>query len=160
MKTPQIIAYIFIMSAISYAQKVSSPEEFLSNIYTHAHLPWNEGKNAHKIDFSKRKSLSRYFDDKLVDLLIKDNEYSVESGEVGCLDGDPIYDAQDGEPVTKKLIIKKISDRVNEFSVTFNNLGTKTFIYRLTNTSHGWRISDIEYSSHTTLIEILNCSKK
>ncbi len=104
--------------------------------------------------------MSKYFDDKLVDLLLEDNKYSVKSGEIGCLDGDPIYDAQDGEPVTKNLIIKKIPDRVNVFSVTFNNLGIKTLIYRLTNTSHGWRISDIEYSSHTMLIEILNCSKE
>jgi hypothetical protein len=35
--------------------------------------------------------------------------------------------------------------------VTFTNLGTRTLVYKLTNTPSGWRISDIKYAEGPSL---------
>jgi hypothetical protein len=144
---------------ISNAKEESYPEKFIRNIYTKVHLPWEDLKTPNQINFSDKKELSKYFDDKLVDLFIRDEQYaSLHPGElVSCIDADPIYDAQDGEPVTKDIVIKKILNKENVFSVTFNNLGTRTLIYKLVNTAQGWRITDIEYS-WGTLLKALSCS--
>ncbi len=42
------------------------------------------------------------------------------------------------------------------FNVTFTNLGTRTLVYKLTNTPSGWRISDIKYPEEPSLKEILS----
>ena len=42
------------------------------------------------------------------------------------------------------------------FNVRFTNIGTRTLVYRLTNTPGGWRISDIKYSEGPSLKEILS----
>jgi hypothetical protein len=158
MKTSQVILFTIIVSIISYAQKVSSPEDFLRALYTTVHLPSEDRQVPHRIDFSNRNSLAKYFDTKLVKLFIKDAKYKIKTHAIGCLDFDPIYDAQDMDSVTKDITISKVAGRGNVFSVTFTNLDRRTLIYKLTNTSHGWRISNIEYSSHSSLVELLNCT--
>ena len=157
MKITLIIICTIIINLAPSAQGVSSPEEFIRNIYTSEHLPWATEKSSHVIDFSSRKSLAKYFDNNLVNLFIRDDKYKIKTKEIGCLDFDPIYDAQDGDPVTKDLKISKVVGKVNVFSVTFANLGTRTLIYKLTYTADGWRIKDIEYSKNKTLTEILSC---
>jgi hypothetical protein len=72
------------------------------------------------------------------------------------LDFDPIYNAQDFETETTNLQIAAVVGQPDLFNVTFTNLGTRTLVYRLTNTRIGWRISDIKYPEGPSLKEILS----
>ena len=94
--------------------------------------------------------LYKYFEKSLADMIWKDAANS--KGEVGAIDGDPLYDAQDMD--IKKFVIGKPSyenskARVN---VSFENFGKqKTIVFILANGRSGWRIHDIDYGGGRTL---------
>jgi hypothetical protein len=94
--------------------------------------------------------LYKYFEKSLADMIWKDAANA--KGEVGAIDGDPLYDAQDMD--IKKFVVGKPSyengkARVN---VSFENLGQqRNLVFILTNGRSGWRISDIDYGEGRTL---------
>lgn len=130
--------------------KKSSPEDFIRSLYRF-HQPWRNQSDW----FGDKRTLSKYFDKELTALFIKDAECEKREQGVCNLDFDPIYDAQDFERTTD-LQIAAVADQPDLFKVTFTNLGTRTLVYRLTNTPSGWRISDIKYSDGPSLKEILS----
>ena len=87
---------------------------------------------------------------------MKDDECVKREQGVCNLDFDPIYDAQDFEKEMTNLQIAAVVGQPDLFNVTFTNLGTRTLVYRLTNTPSGWRISDIKYPEGPSLKEILS----
>ena len=94
--------------------------------------------------------LYKYFEKSLADVIWKDAVSS--KGEVGALDGDPLYDAQDME--IKKFAIGKPSyaDGKAKVKVTFENFRqSKLFVFILVNGRTGWRINDIEYGEGRSL---------
>jgi len=127
------------------ARNRPSPDALVKDLYnSHAHKrsPFFQTRN--------RPLLYKYFVKSLADLIWNDAKNS--KGEVGVIDGDPLYDAQDLE--IKKLAIGKPtyeSDKA-KVVVTFQNLGqNKTIIYLLVNSNTGWRIDDIDYGEGRTL---------
>ena len=104
--------------------------------------------------------LGHYFDATLLKLYLKDKREA--KGEVGRLDGDPLYNAQD-------IQIKDFSVSAPEMAggpsrtggqtrvtVHFKNLGKPArVVYVLSRTSDGWRISDIRYDDGSSLKKIL-----
>ncbi|PYJ53144.1 MAG: hypothetical protein DME82_14735, partial [Verrucomicrobia bacterium] len=98
---------------------------------------------------------SKYFDKELTALFLKDAECQKREQGVCNLDFDPIYDAQDFEKTTN-LQITAVAGQPDLFKVTFTNLGTRTLVYKLTNTPSGWRISDIKYAEGPSLKETLS----
>jgi hypothetical protein len=97
-----------------------------------------------------RALLYKYFERAIADLIWKDAVHS--KGEVGAIDGDPLYDAQDME--IKKFAIRK--PRYEEgralVDVTFENFGKKqTIMFFVVKGRTGWRIRDIVYSEGRTL---------
>ena len=74
-------------------------------------------------------------------------------GEVGVIDGDPLYDAQDMD--IKNFAIGKavFEDGKARLTVSFDNFGEKkSIIFVLVNGRSGWRISDIDYGKGRTLV--------
>ena len=72
--------------------------------------------------------------------------------EVGVIDGDPLYDAQDME--IKNFAIGKANyeGRNARMAVTFTNFGEqKTLTFVLRSGPSGWRINDIDYGGHGTI---------
>lgn len=122
-----------------------SPNALVADLYRvhdHKHSPFFQTKN--------RALLDKYFEKSLADMIWKDAVSS--KGEVGALDGDPLYDAQDME--IKKFAIGKPSfaDGKAKVNVTFTNFGQpKTFVFTLVNGRIGWRISEIEYGEGRSL---------
>jgi hypothetical protein len=104
--------------------------------------------------------LGRYFDAALLKLYLKDRREA--KGEVGRLDGDPLYNAQDMEIRDFSVSAPEstggpsrtgIDTRV---TVHFKNLGQPTrIVYVLSRTADGWRISDIRYDDGSSLKKIL-----
>jgi hypothetical protein len=97
-----------------------------------------------------RALLDKYFEKSLADAIWKDAVKS--KGEVGALDGDPLYDAQDME--IKKFAIGKASYENGKalVIVTFENFGQpKSFVFTMVNGRDGWRITNIEYGEGRSL---------
>jgi hypothetical protein len=129
----------------------SSPEDFVRALYSF-HQPGKDTPNW----FDNKRTLLKYFDKELTALFIKDDECKKREQGVCNLDFDPIYDGQDFDKETTNLQIAAVAGQPDLFKVTFTNLGTRTLVYRLTNTSVGWRISDIKYPEGLSLKEILS----
>src|SRR5438093_6329282 len=95
----------------------------------------------------------KYFEKKLANMIRKDAAAAAAKNEVGVIDSDPLYDAQDME--IKNFSIGKASyeNGKAKVPVTFENLGEKkTLIFVLVNSRSGWRISDIDYGEGRTLV--------
>lgn len=97
-----------------------------------------------------RALINKYFEKSLADLIWKDRVTS--KNEVGVIDGDPLYDAQDME--IKNFAIGKATYEGNKarVDVTFENFGQKkSLIFILVKGTTGWRIDDIDYGQQGTL---------
>ncbi len=134
-----------IAGAQTTAAKPKSPDALVADLY--------KAHNAKRSPFFQTRSRARiyqYFEKDLADLIWKDAVTS--KGEVGVIDGDPLYDAQDME--IKKFAIGKpaIEGSNAKVAVTFENFGQKkTLTFMLVNGRTGWRIHDINYGDHGTL---------
>jgi hypothetical protein len=114
----------------------------LYRVHNQKHSPFFQTRN--------RALLDKYFEKPLADLIWKDARSS--KGEVGVIDGDPLYDAQDME--IKKFAIAKPRFEEGRAMVdaTFENLGQqKTITYIVVKGKTGWRIRDIVYGEGRTL---------
>lgn len=123
----------------------TSPDALVKDLYwqhDHKHSPFFQRRS--------RALLYKYFEKSLADLIWKDAVGS--KNEVGAIDGDPLYDAQDME-IRKFAIGKpKYEDTKAKVEVSFENFGKKkTIVFVLVNGKTGWRISDIDYGESGTL---------
>ena len=103
---------------------------------------------------ASKKLLGDYFEKGLLSLFLKDQSES--KGEVGKLDFDPLYDAQDLD--LKDFSIAVVTEQKDsaEVAASFKNMGTsEKIVFLLSNTAQGWRITDIKYSDSRTLKGIL-----
>ena len=103
---------------------------------------------------ASKKLLGAYFERGLLSLFLKDQSES--QGEVGKLDFDPLYAAQDFEIKDFSVVIVAQQKDSAEVAVSFKNMGTsEKIVFLLSNTAQGWRITDIKYSGGRTLKGIL-----
>jgi Protein of unknown function (DUF3828) len=103
---------------------------------------------------ASKKLLGAYFEKGLLSLFLKDESES--KGEVGKLDFDPLYAAQDFD--IKDLSVALVSEQKDsaEVAASFKNIGTsEKIVFLLSPTGQGWRITDIKYSDGSTLKGIL-----
>ena len=98
--------------------------------------------------------LGRYFDNALLKLYLKDKREA--KGEVGRLDGDPLYNAQDIQIKNLSISAPEMAGGETRVTVHFKNIGKPTrIVYVLSRTTDGWRISDIRYDDGSSLKKIL-----
>ena len=125
----------------------SSPEALVSDLYKQKNSPFFQTKDHGLVD--------KYFSERLAQLIWKDVVSS--KGEVGALDFDPRYDAQDTD--IKKFSLRKSKSERDEAEViaSFENMGHKTEItYSLVRTKMGWQISNIRYADGRNLVGLLS----
>jgi hypothetical protein len=138
--TPSGTAYSQTRSAVRL-----SPNALVADLYR-AH----NRKQSPFFQTKSRALLYKYFEKGLADMIWKDAVTA--KGEVGALDGDPLYDAQDTE--IKNFGIGKPTYEAGKarVKVTFTNLGqSKSFVFTLVNGRTGWRINDIDYGEGRSL---------
>jgi hypothetical protein len=137
------------LSPVTFAQGTASkrtgPDALVADLYQAS-----KQKRSPFFQTRSRALLYKYFEKSLADMIWKDAVHS--KGEVGAIDGDPLYDAQDME--IKKFAIKK--PRYEEgralVDVTFENFGKpQTVGFIVVKGKTGWRIRDIVYSEGRTL---------
>jgi|CXWL01.1.fsa_nt_gi hypothetical protein len=76
--------------------------------------------------------------------------------EVGNLDFDPFYNAQETELGELDFAVPKVSGKEVTAVARFSNFGEPMLIfYRLVQDKDGWRIDDIEYGEGNTLRKVL-----
>ena len=132
--------------AQSTAATANTPDALVADLYR-AH----KQKRGPFFQTRSRALVDKYFAKPLADLIWKDAVTS--KGEVGAIDGDPLYDAQDFE-IKNFAIGKPTIDGTNaKVNVTFVNIGEKkTIVFLLTKGAAGWRINDIDYGGGRTLV--------
>jgi len=105
--------------------------------------------------FSRPKAaLSRYLDDELVALVMADRACSQKKQEVCNLDFAPIWDAQDMAGTTVKLADGRDASRV-QVELRRPPDAVRRLTYVMIRTAAGWRVHDIEYDSHESLVTML-----
>ena len=103
---------------------------------------------------ASKKLLPTYFCKPLLDLYLKDQEAS--KGEVGKIDFDPLYDAQDVEISDFNLVVLPNKKGSGYVAARFRNMGDdQEIIFVLQRTKMGWRIADIQYKDGRSLWKIL-----
>jgi hypothetical protein len=100
-----------------------------------------------------RAGLDKYFAKDLADLIWKDAQTSAAKNEVGALDGDPLYNAQDMKITAFRVKSPEYGEGnrdLADVSVTFKNLGKEqTVSFRVQRDSRKvWKITDIFYPSN------------
>lgn len=165
LKPTLVITLLFLAESFSlavcgpvYGQTATSnrlsPNALVADLYrvhNQKHSPFFQTRS--------RALLYRYFEKDLADMIWKDAVHS--RGEVGAIDGDPLYNAQDMD--IKKFAIGKPSygDGKARVNVTFENFGQKkTIVFILINGRTGWRINDLDYSDGDTLRGYLKGEKR
>ncbi|MBV8215039.1 MAG: DUF3828 domain-containing protein [Verrucomicrobia bacterium] len=127
----------------------SSPEKVVTDLYK-AH----KGKADPLVYPASKKLLGAYFEKGLLSLYLKDQTES--KGEVGKVDSDPLYDAQDFDIKDFSIVLVAEQKDSAEVAASFKNMGTaEKIVFSLVNTAQGWRITDIKYSDGRTLKDIL-----
>jgi len=147
-----IIVAIIIATTASQSLRAQSsnrrlsPNELVADLYKQ-----HNRKHGPFFQTRSRALLYKYFERSLADMIWKDAVSS--KGEVGVIDGDPLYDAQDME--IKNFAIGKavFEDGKARINVSFENFGQKkSIIFLLVNGRSGWRINDIDYGKGRTLV--------
>lgn len=131
--------------AQSQWKAVTTPEAWVSNLYR-----VHNQKRGPFFQTRSRALLNKYFEKDLANLIWNDRLKS--KGEVGVIDGDPLYDAQDME--IKHFVINKARHEPGRELVdaTFENIGVKkTITFIMIKGAAGWRIHDIDYGEGRTL---------
>lgn len=158
MKTiKSILSSILIAVAVSYSvnaaqpsrrTRVISPRQLVVNLYAQhkTRSPFFQTKS--------RALLDKFFDRTLAGLIWRDARSSGE--EVGALDGDPLFNAQDMEIKNFVIGAATVGAQAAEVPVSFENFGVKHKItFQIVAEPRGWRISNILYDEGASLVDIL-----
>src|SRR5437773_4306591 len=152
LKSTLMIFMVMILATVSLSPQAQSnnrrlsPNELVADLYKQ-----HNRKHGPFFQTRSRALLYKYFEKSLADMIWKDAVSS--KGEVGVIDGDPLYDAQDMD--IKNFAIGKavFEDGKARLTVSFDNFGKqKTIVFVLVNGRSGWLISDIDYGKGRTLV--------
>ena len=146
-----VISGSVCICAAQKARPANSPASVVRELYR-VH---NNGKGG-VFEAKGKKYIYKFFDQKLADLIWKDITQTPE-GEVGNLDFDPLYNAQD-TGITNFLIEKPVvqGDRATVV-VSFRNFGQRTKVtFEMLNGKEGWKIENILYGNDSDLIKLLS----
>ena len=134
-----------LTAAISIAGDLS-PKDLVTQLYQ-AHRSKHD-------PLDETALLDRYFDPALLKLYLRDRREA--KGEVGRLESDPLYNAQDMEIKDFAISPPETAKAETRITVRFKNFGQSTrIVYVLTRSGDGWKISDIRYDDGSSLKKIL-----
>ena len=130
------------------AARNTAPDTVVANLYK------QHKKRSPFFQTRSRALLDQFFEKGLADLIWKDAVTS--KGEVGALDFDPLYNAQDTQ--IRRFVIHKPAYRSGkaEVLVSFENFRQKQqIIFQLVSRETGWKIANIQYGEGSDLLEML-----
>ena len=148
-----LAANLALVAGFASAQPASSNldtgKELVAQLYKE-----HSGKSDQLQYPASKKLLPNYFYKPLLDLYLRDQEDS--KGEVGKIDFDPLYNAQDFEISDFKVVVLPNKKGSGYVAARFKNMGVdQEIIFALQRTKMGWRIADIQYKDGRSLWKIL-----
>jgi len=150
---PLILALLAVSFSVNAWQRAPStravsPRQLVINLYA------QHKKRSPFFQTRSRALLDKFFDKTLAGLLWRDAHSA--GDEVGALDGDPLFNAQDMEIKNFLVGPETVGAQAAEVPVTFENFGVKHKItFQLVAQSNGWRISNVLYDEGASLVDIL-----
>lgn len=109
-----------------------------------------------------RALVDKFFSKPLADLIWKDA--TTHTSDIGAIDADPLYDAQDVEIKDFKIGTGKIDEKDEKkasVNVTFTNFGEpKTIKFEMSAGTDAWKIDNIVYGSSGSLLKWLKEADK
>jgi len=151
-----LAVFTISIATLSAAPPPSGPDAVVSQLYKD--FAWetvpDHAEKPGLID-QPRAVLRRYFDDGLTNLILEDRACAERTHEICRLDFSPIWDSEDPGAAGLKVSATKDPSVVR---VTFRYPGSNELMdlsYRMTKTQDGWRIHDIAYHSHASLLSLL-----
>jgi hypothetical protein len=102
-----------------------------------------------------RSVLTRYVNDSLATLILKDRACVAREGAICNLDFDPVCDSQDPVGTTVRILATSDTSVVLVKLRYFERPKIRQLTYRMVETPADWRVHDIEYDSGMSLVEIL-----
>ena len=131
------------------ATKRASPDLVVANLYR------QHKKRSPFFQTRSRALVDMYFEKTLADLIWRDAVQS--KGEVGLLDGDPLYNAQDMEIENFSIHKPTFGNGHAAVLVSFENFGKKKeFTFLLVLRKNSWKVANIKYEDGTDLVGILS----
>jgi hypothetical protein len=116
-----------------------APDALVADLYKQ-----HDAKKSPFFQTKDRALVDKFFTKTLGDLIWNDAKTS--SGEVGALDFDPLYNAQDVSVKNFKVGASEIKDKTAVVPVTFNNYESQNkLLFTLVEDKSGWKIDDIKY---------------
>lgn len=117
----------------------------------------------HVFEKEGRKYQQKFFDKQLADLIWKDLTQTPE-GDVGNLDFDPLFNAQDTKITNFRVGAPALNGERANVLVTFNNFGQPNKLtFRMHKTDAGWKVENIFYHGNGDdfdLIKILSAPQQ
>jgi len=114
----------------------------------------HDSKRSPFFQTADRGRVDRFFTKTTADLIWKDANSS--KGEVGAIDFDPLYDAQDVEKKSFAVGKAAVNGDTATVAATYTNYGEKkriTFVMK--NVAGKWKIDDIKYDAGHSLLALL-----
>jgi hypothetical protein len=130
---------------------ISFPETVVKELY-------RVHRNGRGYIFEKRgrKRQQQFFDQKLAALIWK-NLTATPEGEVGNIDFDPLFNAQDMQIRNFRVGAADTNGKTATLPVTFLNFKQKVRNeFHLVNTKAGWKVSNIDYGDGMDFVQILS----
>lgn len=133
------------VAAAGAESKPAAAEALIADLYK-AH----DAKKGPFFQTKSRALVDKYFTKSLADLIWKDANES--KGEVGAIDADPLYNAQDVEIKNFAIGQANVKGESAAVPVSFTNFGEKqTITFALKLTGDAWKIDDIKFSADDSL---------
>lgn len=130
---------------------ISFPEAVVKELYR-----VHRNGYGHVFEKQGRKLQQKFFDQKLAALIWKDLTRPNQD-EVGNLDFDPLYNAQDTQIKNFRVGASAVKGNTATVPVTFMNFDQKVRLeFLLVNTKTGWKVSNILYGGGSDLVQILS----
>lgn len=130
---------------------LSFPETIVKELYR-----VHRNGAGHIFEKRGRRLQQKYFDRTLANLIWK-NLTQTPEGEVGNIDFDPLYNAQDTQIKNFRVGASNLNGNMATVPVTFMNYDRKVrLVFSLVNTRQGWKVSNIDYGDGMDFVQILS----
>ena len=134
---------------VSGMAQATTPDALVADLYKQ-----HDAKKSPFFQTKNRVLVDKYFTKTLADLIWKDATSS--KNEVGAIDGDPLYNAQDTEIKNFAVGKGEVKGDTASVPVTFTNFGKKeTVTFALKQVGAAWKIDDIKYGNTDSLMKWL-----
>ena len=146
---------VISVNIFSHAAQKVRPTNSPDNVVRDLYRVHNNGRG-HVFEAKGKKYIYKFFDQELADLIWKDITETPE-GEVGSLDFDPLYNAQDTGITNFQIGKPVVEGDKSTVLVSFRNFGQRTRVkFEMHNGKQGWRIKNVIYSDKSDLVKILS----